>query len=338
MKGTVAKSPYLRTRFRYKPTRFLSREQRENQEIEMMKQNQFRARKLDKNIFSRKNLTNQRMNKKANLTQPLTPQVLKRTVRRERIKTLDRQLKEEKHHVKATKLKKEILQRVIGVPEKQSVHLTEPVPFAFKTQERGMRTAQEMEQISELIRREESVSPFKARPMPEFPTPLIQRTEIEIVPQPFTLLTDLRGAMHQQRLAEKLEKEEEEAQVQPFRARPANLDKPPFMIQPSDRPLVIPEEVSFHTDQRALDRPDYNKLYERKQRRADRIRREKERVEMENERRRRDFKANPIGCNLGEVEFVVKPSTEPLTDAVSPFLQTKTRAMRRQEYQSNESS
>ncbi|KAH7820761.1 putative targeting protein for Xklp2 [Monocercomonoides exilis] len=155
------------------------------------------------------------------------------------------------------------------------------------------------------------------------------------IPEPFTLLIEKRCDSHLERELETLrEAEEEERKRHSFRAQPASvLEKPPFIPQPSNRPLTEPIDTATHSDRRAEEREAFNERVrqqaaemELKKMEEEEARIKKEEEEEKQWRKKVSFHAQPIKASFDQPDFVPQPSTKPLTEAKSPMLLTKLRA------------
>eukprot|EP00808_Paulinella_micropora_P027221 g68264.t1 len=209
--------------------------------------------------------------------------------------------------------------------EELPVHVSsKPVPFHMRTDERGAvlkeRLASKVQKEQEKL---EQARLFKAQPVvnakPFVPKPSQHLTK----PAPFQLATDLRGAIIQQQLADKVEKEQQVV-LPTFKAREMPSMIKQISMPKSDLPLTTMEPFELNSEARAAERAQFDQVTKKRQLEMEALREEEERRMEEEESQKFDQlrkehlpKARPF---VATSTPVVKKSTKPLTAPVSPAL------------------
>jgi targeting protein for Xklp2 len=124
---------------------------------------------------------------------------------------------------------------------------------------------------------------FRAAPAPKLPTPeKLVAPVIVTEPKPFSLETDLRGAISQAHLTEKLSKQEQERkEMKKFVAQPIPKTGP-FVPNPSEKMLTEVQNLTLHTDSRAKGRHAFDEKVKHQQGKQKLEREQQEKLEQVN--------------------------------------------------------
>ena len=195
-----------------------------------------------------------------------------------RLEALEREKREaeERRVFKARPMPSSSAHGVVAFRPQLELKITDPEPFALRSEALHAASVQEMEEKLELERRERlAKAQFKARPMPDTKPMEVKRslkplTEIS----EFTLNSDHRSSQREafeQRKAQKeasakaneerraaLEGERQKQEIKRLRQQlvhkalpvPQTLTKPPPPVRASCQPLTEPKTPNFHTTSR----------------------------------------------------------------------------------------
>ncbi len=232
----------------------------------------------------------------------------------------------------------------------QTAHLTEPVGFALRTDERGRLKQEQLEaRLRQEQEKERSMRHFHARPLRcGSPFSVEPSQDILTEPHPFVLATDQRGGIKSSTLREALSQQQAlDQEKRLFKALPlpASTTNPAPMPVLSQRALTVVSDFVLNSDERARQRHAFDehiKLKEQKmaeQRKQAELQREKqERKEVKKLRRKLVHKPLPLPSSLcsaasSSLSSGCRMSQIPLTEPQSPQLRTKVR--RQRHHQSN---
>ncbi|XP_052225365.1 targeting protein for Xklp2 homolog [Dreissena polymorpha] len=379
---TVPHTPQFETRSRSRPVTAPSREEIEQQELEEMQKNQFKAQPLNTKIFQNPSL------KKVTVKAPTVPEEFHLS---HNLKAHDKEAKQEEEHYEfhAKPLNKKILEGTVGLKEPKRLPLTkpespafalkhraripapeeqtepekpttrrrpiphtgvpfqiqlshkttEPEPFAFEEREKR-RAVERGRKIEQILEEEAKNREFHAQPLPDHEPHLPpKRTRPLTVQKPFNLDTDVRGAKKTEEWLKKvLEEEELEAKEKTrFKARePVVLDQEPFVPQKENKCTADITEFELSTAKRHLKREAYETSKKQRQDELDNIRHQEqlireaeERAELERLRREAVHKAEPVKHYKS---LPIRPSSKPLTEAMSPHFHTDERLRTRSKH------
>ncbi|KAL2919499.1 hypothetical protein HK105_201146 [Polyrhizophydium stewartii] len=315
---TQPKSPFLSTKLRSKPSKSLpTQEEREEEELRQMEH--FKAKPVNKRILLADGPLGVPEVPRPALTVPMSPAITKPKPPPERPPSPERVVKAHPIPDLEHPFQPRIEHRKI-----------EPVDFELPGDAISRRKHQEFLAAVEKEKAErERERRFVAHPIlsdvpippPAVPAP--QLTE----PKPFALMTDLRGAIHQSALEQRLAREQEaERQRRAFHANPLP-DAEPFVPKKSDKPLTEIQPIVLHTDVRAHERSDYEETKrqreleeERLKTEAELLRQQREAEELKNLRKQITHKAQPVR-HFAPVH--PQPSSKKLTEPQSPMIGAK---------------
>ncbi|RGB39635.1 hypothetical protein C1646_689328 [Rhizophagus diaphanus] len=314
---TEPKSPYLRTKYRSKPTTILPTEERK---IREMRGYRFKANPLDRKILENRNFGIPKV-QKPKLTEPYSPAITKPKPPRPKSPSPP-------HVIKANPVPdyKEPYRPVI---EHRLIEL--PV-FSLPGEEISKRKSQEIEErIRQEKERMEKMREFKAQPLligsPDcLPTrPYYPPTH----PKPFALLTNDRGEKYQREFYEKVRKEQEYIKENRFHAQPLPNFEPKIPRKPECPPPTEPIGFFFFTDTRMKERHIYDehrrfREKEAEEQRIAKIMEEEVRSAEEIHRLRADLvhHAQPIRYYT---PINIQPSDKKPTRPISPMIGEKRR-------------
>jgi len=197
--------------------------------------------------------------------------------------------------------------------------------FKLLTEERSKQRDEILTQKS--IQNVESVSAFKARPMPDFSNPEpIQHEQKVTVPQEFNFATEQRIRWSENHLSS--------TQSECFRARPVpKFEHKSIEIHKSDKKPTKPEEIVLASEIRATKRAEFDKTHqeisakieaEKDQKRRENE--EKEKQEIKEIRKQMAFKATKIMKGKPvEIKLGVIPVTIPQPPVLNTELRMKMR-------------
>jgi len=212
--------------------------------------------------------------------------------------------------------------------------LTDPQPFNLQTERRGRAHQQAFKaRLEQLEKEEKELRIPKAQLLPASVDHPIIPPKPEprnlTIPQPFQLRSESRHQDFVSEFSRELQQEEEAKRAEAeFKARPVpKLDKV-FTVQSSDKPLTVPEDISFTTDTRVEERKKFNQAMEEKMRAIEeQKRREEEERQLAEEqaklefRKQLHFEARPVPDF--SKPFMALPSGKKLTCPHSPKLGRK---------------
>lgn len=291
------------TAYRARPTRFLSPEEREQQELES--RTQFRANPLP--VHTSSSSTTSAPIFKRPPTEPQSP-MLHTTARLGKKRRLEAPSVENntQHHHNNNNTASDA-----GGGKR---HKCAPRPFQLMTDLRGQQTREALERARlEERRREEELRRFRARPLPEGDAFRPAPSAAPLTrPKPYPLRTEDRGHVKQESLARRLEGERRrEAELRRFNARPLP-DGDAFQPAPSAAPLTDPKPFPLRTEERGVE-----KVLTLQHSLA---------AAAEQDKENRQFKALPLPT---DAPFKPRPSTRPLTELDEFNLQSDSRAAQR---------
>ncbi|XP_077074614.1 targeting protein for Xklp2 isoform X2 [Siphateles boraxobius] len=178
----------------------------------------------------------------------------------------------------------------------------EMCPFSFEERERERRVMKE-KKLEEL--RHEEVPKFKAQPLPDFHEVHLPEKKVAepTKPAPFKLMVDERGTAKGERWEQMMKEElKRQAESACFKARPNNVThKEPFVPRKENRSILVSEGFHLATEQRAMERLEFEKemsekesLKARMEEERARERDEQEKAEIARLRQEQVRKAQPI--------------------------------------------
>ncbi|GBB83635.1 hypothetical protein RclHR1_10330005 [Rhizophagus clarus] len=314
---TVPRSPYLRTKYRSKPTTVLPTEERKLREMQSYK---FKANPVDRRIFENIDFGNPKVQKQK-LTEPHSPAITKLKTPRPMSPSPLRIIKANPVPDHKEPYRPVIERRYIDLPD-----------FVLPGEEISKRKSQEIE---DRIRREreemERMREFRAQPLPtDSPDCLPTRLYYPPThPRPFSLLTDNRGEKYQREFHERVKREHEYEKEIQFHAQPLPNFEPEIPRKPECPPPTEPVGFFFHTDTRMEERHTYDEHRrlrdkEAEEQREQRDREEETRNAEEIRRLRADLvhHAQPI---RHYPPIIIQPSNKKPTRPVSPMIGEKRR-------------
>ncbi|XP_077982460.1 targeting protein for Xklp2 homolog [Glandiceps talaboti] len=310
-KLTIAKTPLLETRHRKRSYTVASAQDKEDQEVEEMKQYKFKAKPVNPHLFTDKVVLPKKTAKKK-CTEPVGFEFETRS--RNEVRDASKPKEENKFEFHARPVPAKILERPMGVGEKKTIPVTCPKSPAFALKNR-VRIQKEDESFKD--EREKPVKFSRPAPQPGIIfKPVIDHKHTEI--QPFTF--DDRD---KERMAKKEEKIQqvfmEEKKAREFRAQ--TLPSPSLKGLPVKKPKEVTRPAPFQL-----------RVEERGTIAADEWARKME-EELKNQRAQANaFKARPTKV-LYEEPFIPVTGQRPLTD-MAPFqLNTDKRAHQREDFE-----
>jgi len=222
-------------------------------------------------------------------------------------------------------------------PAASTQSLTELVPFKLAGDALHEKAQRELEAKRQQEEQQEfdQHSSFKAQPIREYHTAPSRTYEAAKLTEvkPFSLASDARHEENERRLLVERQREEDETRERSlFKAtEPTVLDKSPFMVRKSSKPLTEISNFDLESDRRAEKRELFDKQIRAKLEDMEHAKKEQEMQQLEEDKRQINqlraaaaFKANPIKYSTSGMH--VAPSTTPLTTPMSPALMTKSRA------------
>ncbi|KAJ3092019.1 Protein tpx2 [Quaeritorhiza haematococci] len=320
-KLTQPKSPRLMTRLRAKQETIPTTEELELQKLKNVEP--FKARPLNRKIFEASRPVGVPEPKKQAVTVPQSPAITKPKPPPEKEPSPPRIPKANP------------IRSYPAVEPVREHRFTEPEDFQLPGSEISERKKRQFEQKLEKEKAElEKARRFVAKPAvikpPSLPAPApITVTE----PEPFELMTEVRGVHHKLTMEEKLMEEERlKKESANFKARP--LQNPvPFVPKKSSKQLTVSEEVFLHTDVRAEERKAFDEEIECRQKLLDELSQrikqqeeEKEKEEVQALRQQMVPHAQPIR-QYRPVQ--IRPSMQPLTEPRSPMIGEKRKRLQK---------
>ncbi|VDI50138.1 targeting protein for Xklp2 [Mytilus galloprovincialis] len=314
---TVPVTPQLVSRTRSRPQHIPSQQEIEEQEVEEMKKNQFKAHPVNQKI-----LQNPATGVRKVPSKPTTQveEFNLEGLKRNQNKSIEK--KEEKYEFHAQPVPKDILEGPVGLKEVRAKPVTVPHSPAFALKHRVRMPIE--------VPEEPEAREFRAKPLPN-PSPdnlPTKQTKPATKLEPFHLDTDCRLNRSEER---KRQIEEELHPKVQFKARPPEvLRKEPFIPEKSTKPLTDISEFSLNTEKRAYNREGFEMHKKSKEAEIEAVKRriEKEKEEEKNRmaiaklRAEMVHKSNPVK-KYTNVE--VQPSDKPVTYAMSPKFETDRR-------------
>ncbi|KAI9209706.1 uncharacterized protein BJ171DRAFT_484818 [Polychytrium aggregatum] len=312
---TIPQSPFLRTKVRNKPVTVFTSEQLELAELE--KHQPFKARPADPKVLKG---GPQGVPKapRFEITVPQSPAITKPKPLPDAPPSPPRIIKANPiRHFPNVEVKHESRKIVPSDFELPGEKISERKVMQF------LREARKKMQDLEKSRN------FKAQPLrivsPKgFCPPAVPKiTE----PEPFQLETDLRHDIHSKRLEEKTRRQiEDEERQRQFQAQPLP-DGDAFIPKRSNKPLTISENVTLHSEIRAVDRHVFDEQIEAKIR-EDELAKELKKLqeeakiaeEVKQARRKMVHVAQPIHHYSS---IAIQPSSRKLTEPQSPMIGEK---------------
>lgn len=146
---------------------------------------------------------------------------------------------------------------------RSKLSLTEPEGFQLMTSERGYASEGAMKaRMQKQLEDEKKMTEVHARPFPEkiFKEAFVP----EIVDKPLTEVEEFHLATNDRHIKalERMKEVMKENQVQPaqFHAKPVpkSTYQPTMKIEPSDRVPLMPKSINLHSDQRAIQRKEFD--------------------------------------------------------------------------------
>ncbi|CAG8705535.1 5179_t:CDS:2, partial [Ambispora leptoticha] len=318
--STVAKSPFLLTKIRAKPTSVLPTEEREAIEAEKY---EFRARPINRRIFEFAGELGVPTIEKPIPTIPESPKITKP-------KPIPPRKPSPPHLVKANPVPD------YDNPFRPVIEHRKLSPPGFSLPGDEI-TKRKMWEREEKIRREleeqERARRFRAQPLPSdspdhFPRPP-HRTPTQ--PDPFILQTDIRGEVYQQYFQEMVNRSEQiEKENKIFHARPVpkfdQVAPPPKPEKPNP---TEPVEFNFLTDlriekHRQIEKERKNREVEKEMLKREKQREEEARKEAEIRKIRSELVHHPEPIRR-YTPLKIEPSKKRLTRATSPLIGEKRR-------------
>ncbi|KAK9824414.1 hypothetical protein WJX72_010115 [[Myrmecia] bisecta] len=212
---------------------------------------------------------------------------------------------------------------------------TVPRPFSLTTDKRGeSKTSSLQRALAEKAEAEKAARSFRAGPVPPTnhrPAVLPKPAEATItVPAPFALASEARHeeAAVLRELQNTWEEEQRQAQAH-FKARPVMVAEP-FAVEPSDKPVTVPEGPKLALEERSLLRHQFDaemaakeRMLEAEKRAKEAKRRKEEEEAVKAYRKGLAFKARPMP-NFN-APFLPGLSAAKLTESRSPAFCTRSR-------------
>eukprot|EP01104_Vermistella_antarctica_P000579 TRINITY_DN10731_c0_g1_i1.p1 TRINITY_DN10731_c0_g1~~TRINITY_DN10731_c0_g1_i1.p1 ORF type:complete len:889 (+),score=198.21 TRINITY_DN10731_c0_g1_i1:272-2938(+) len=212
--------------------------------------------------------------------------------------------------------------------------LTSPHPFALSTDKRGKEKVEIFEEnLVQKQKVDKKKRQFHARPIPlRDPMPCVggEAPVGVTIPQPFKMHVDRRKEPQAQQFREN----ENEKQVQAkkghtFRAKQYH-QKVPFVPSRSNKALTVVSDFQLNSDRRATDRQAFDDMMFQKDREAANAKKQLELQHKEHEEReiremRRKMVHRPMPVRHYR-PIAIEPSSQPLTEPMSPVFKTRRRA------------
>lgn len=309
---TEPKMPHLETSLRARTPKVKSTEELEKEELEKIPR--FKARPLNKRIFSSRGDLGIFRNSKRQATTPLEFHFA---------------TEERCHHspppvelLGKLSLNSESHEDAVCRP-------TVPKPFHLLTEERGAEKERKfMLELQEQKRKEEEARIPKAKPLPytiDYPV-IPQKPEPKecTKPEPFQLESLIRHEEELQRMMEERSRDEkEEAEKRKFRAQPNMSNVPVHIPQVPRMPLTEVQEFIFHADARAAERVQFDKKVLEKQNLYMKLKEEYEAAKKVEEERaiktmRKEMIPHARPLPAFNKPFVPERSSKELTEPKSP--------------------
>ncbi|CAG9315268.1 unnamed protein product [Blepharisma stoltei] len=167
-------------------------------------------------------------------------------------------------------------------------------PFHLKTEERGSSKKKSEQLEYQRSLQENSISMFRATPMPDFTPPSLKKSERPpTTPIPFVLATERRSMERPPSYSP--------STFQNFKAKPMPDFSHPFFPVSNNMELTQPMDIELHTDKRAEERAAFEESLREKERQESLLRslEEQERKKKENHevqlfRKQAEFRARPM--------------------------------------------
>eukprot|EP00878_Enallax_costatus_P026954 GHUV01028970.1.p1 GENE.GHUV01028970.1~~GHUV01028970.1.p1 ORF type:complete len:303 (+),score=94.75 GHUV01028970.1:1185-2093(+) len=210
---------------------------------------------------------------------------------------------------------------------------TNPQPFQLKTEARGALHQDEMAaKLAAEEARARRLRRVTARPLPvTIDVPAVpQKPEPKplTLPDPFELKSLARHETFEEKRRRQLQEEEEAARrAAEFKARPMHLGGP-FAVHESEVPLTVPVDPHLATEERAVERHDFDahvtekiRREEEEKKRREELKRKQEEEATREYRKKLRFSARPMP-NFEQPYFAM-PSDKPLTNPKTPNFASK---------------
>ncbi|GLI65092.1 hypothetical protein VaNZ11_008529 [Volvox africanus] len=221
--------------------------------------------------------------------------------------------------------------------------LTQPEPFRLATEERGARHRDTLvARLAEEDRAAQRARVPRAHGLPlSTDMPLVPpkpEPRALTVPEPFTLISEIRHVKCEEQKRRLLEEEEARMRTEAeFKARPMWRGIP-YRLHDADVPLTVPEPVNLRTSVRAVEREEFNKHIEEKWKETEAAKQvEEEEARLREEEMRRQarkaavFRAMPMPDLSAPPAVKAVAPVKPLTQPKSPALATKRRRVKKTE-------
>ncbi|XP_067947768.1 targeting protein for Xklp2-like [Watersipora subatra] len=314
---TKPRSPKFLTKLRERPLSVPSAAEREQMELDKIKQAQFKAAPLDKRILE--GMTGVKHVQRIPLTEPVSMKF-----------ATDKRIAA---HASKEKEVEPVQLKVKANPPPKNTTVFQPKlehkrthaqPFTFEAKDEDAKR-RKAELLSKAEEQERKLREFKANPLPPSPAPIpAKQTLPTTVPEPFHLKIDERGEQQQQKIKRKVEAEKSRMlEAAMIHARPADvLKKVPFVPKKEAAKITEPLNIELSSARRAGERKEYDmrKMEAEAEARAldEELRKRQaaeERKELIRLRQKTIIKPAPIK-HYKPVE--IKQSDRPLTQPMSP--------------------
>jgi len=324
---TIPQTPNLTTKTRSRPVTAISAKEQEEKEAQEMKSYQFKATRFDRAIVEKQGMYGVKQ----------MPQTHTTAARPFHFQS-DSRMNLRKHKLDDSGNESNTSTSSANTSTKtggdHKLKKTEVKPFSFETRDKK-RYMQKEEKIKKILEEEDKLREFEAQPVPSFSPealPLVQRKSVTN-PQPFAIS---KGSIqYQQKLKEKLQREEEEnKRKRAFKAHEATVtSKEPFKPVQGLIPPTNPQEVISNLEVRAKERSKFEEWKHEKESQLEehkaRILKEQEIEELkEIKQLRKD--AVPKSYPIRQYKpLIVEKDLIPVTDPITPNFRTTKRAMLR---------
>lgn len=309
---TEPRMPHLETALRARPPKVKSSEELEKEEMEKVPK--FKAKPLNKKIFSSRGDLGVFRHFKRQVTVP---------------EEFHFKTDERCHHSPLPTDLFEKLSLNSGAHQVTVTRLTEPKPFHLLTEERGLEKEKRfMTELQKQEKKEKEARIPKANPLPytvDYPViPPKPEPKECTKPEPFQLESILR---HEEDLQRKMEEraraEREEAELRNFQAQPIKSNAAFYIPELPRMPLTEVQEFTFHVDARAVERLEFDKKVLEKQNTYKRLREQYEAAKKVDEERaikimRKSMVHHALPMPQFNNPFVPERSSMDLTDPKSP--------------------
>ncbi|GLJ44975.1 hypothetical protein SUGI_0946730 [Cryptomeria japonica] len=309
---TEPRMPHLETALRARPPKVKSSEELQKEELENVPK--FKARPLNKKIFSSRGDLGVFRHFKRQVTKP----------EEFHFKT------DERCHASPAPADLFMKLSLNSEPSHDTiVRSTKPKPFHLLTEERGAEKERKlMLELQEQENKEYEARIPKANPLPytiDFPViPPKPEPKECTKPEPFQLESLMRHEEELQRMMEERARaEREEAEMRKFRAQPIKSNVPVHIPEVPRMPLTEVQEFTFHVDARAAERMEFDKKVLEKQNMYKRYREEYEAAKKADEEREIKIMRKAMVPHARPMPHFSKPfvperSSKDLTDPKSP--------------------